>query len=139
MPKQEKQVIDHDNINPNASYTVPDVAQAVGWSNGWLRKLIKEGRVTAIRPNGHEYRISGKEVSRIMQDLDAGGRIAPKRGAIRPEDVNHIPVSPDLMPMIDPDWDNGAPPVEKPPPKKGFFEALDADIRAGNPLLFGSN
>ena len=69
MPKVERDPIDRNNINTTKSYTVLDVAHCVGWTTIWLRRLIREGRVKAFRPNGHEWRVPGEEVKRICETL----------------------------------------------------------------------
>ena len=136
MPKVERDPIDRNNINTTKSYTVLDVAHCVGWTTIWLRRLIREGRVKAFRPNGHEWRIPGEEVKRICETLKYRGRL-PKASV--PDQVNVIEVTPEQMQVMDPNWKEesaGEPPQDKP---KGFWEQIDENLKESNPYLYGGD
>ena len=113
-----------------------DVAHCVGWTTIWLRRLIREGRVKAFRPNGHEWRIPGEEVKRICETLEYQGRL-PKASV--PDQVNVIEVTPEQMQVMDPNWKEesaGEPPQDKP---KGFWEQIDENLKESHPYLYGGD
>lgn len=142
MPRQQREPIDRQHIDRTRSYTVADVAHCVGWTPKWLRKLIHEGRVHAFRPNGHEWRVPGDEVQRILATLEHQGGLPPRKSALDEANIQDIPVSEAQMDRVDPGWRSR--PAKTPAAsgagegrRKGFWDSMDDEVRRGNPLLFG--
>jgi hypothetical protein len=86
--------LDPENIDQSKSYCVADVALAFGYSKPYLRRLIRNGRINVFCPNGHEYRITGKEVARLKELLVTEGRFPQPEEAYQrdPSKVNIIEV-----------------------------------------------
>lgn len=49
------------------SYTVTEVARALGFTERWVYQLINEGHIAAARV-GRQWRITGDEVARVQRD-----------------------------------------------------------------------
>lgn len=133
MPRIKREPIDRHNIDPTTSYSVLDVAHLVGWTPRWLRQLIREGKVQAFRPNGHEYRVHGAEVKRLLETLERHGSLPRLPSPL--DNAREIPISAEQLQKIDPSYNPETSGPEG-PARKGFWERLDDDVREGFPLLF---
>ena len=60
MTRTKRPPVDLDHINTEETYSVSQVARAVGWHMNHLRRLIRQDRVEAIKPNCYDWRISGR-------------------------------------------------------------------------------
>ena len=76
MSPQEKRVtlLSVEDIDDARTYTIPQSAGVLNWGSEYIRRLIRAGRITAFKPNG-QYRISGRELKRILGGIQATGRV----------------------------------------------------------------
>ena len=66
-----------DDLDVGKAYSVPDVANALGYSKTYIRELIRQGRIDAFKPGGGEWRIHGSEVQRLSNVIDGRGSLPP--------------------------------------------------------------
>jgi excisionase family DNA binding protein len=59
-----------DDTMPETYYTVQEVADLKGWTRQWVAKLIKQGRLEAVRV-GREWRIPESALENI-KDVPMG-------------------------------------------------------------------
>ena len=101
MPRCKQPTISPDEVRSGKSYSVSQVAALLGYHPGHVRRLIREGRVAAFRPNGYELRILGEEVLRLLEGLAYNGGLLSKPEA----PVNVIEVTPEEMRRMFPGWE----------------------------------
>lgn len=100
MGKRRRPPLVLNDLDVGKAYSVPDVANALGYSKTYIRELIRQGRIDAFKPGGGEWRIHGAEVRRLSDVINERGSLPPK-----PERwVNIIEVTPEQMDLIDPGW-----------------------------------
>ena len=100
MGKRRRPPLVLDDLDVGKAYSVPDVANALGYSKTYIRELIRQGRIDAFKPGGGEWRIHGSEVQRLAEVLDERGSLPPK-----PETpVTVIYVTPEQMDRMEPGW-----------------------------------
>ena len=135
MPRIKQAPLNLDELDTNRSYSIRQVADAICWHPGHLRRLIRQQRVDAFRPNGHEWRIQGTEVKRMAEALAQNSGVLGLK--MPPEaDFNPIAVNPGQMSRIEPTWEDRTPEPTPKPARRSWWDAWDAALREGNPLLF---
>ncbi len=98
--KRRRPLLVLDDLDVGKAYSVPDVANAWGYSKTYIRELIRQGRIDAFKPGGGEWRIHGAEARRLADVIDERGSLPPK-----PETpVNLIYVTPEEADLIMPGW-----------------------------------
>lgn len=139
MSRNKQVPLDLENIDETSSYSITQVARAFGYTPNYVRRLIKQGRLTAFKPNSFEWRVRGKEVARLAYNLDHHGGPGPKPDPLERVPRQDIHVSEEQMKRMDPAWQPPKPeepePPEKeeekpevPPARKGFTGTLNEDM-----------
>ena len=63
-------------IEPGKAYTTTQAGYFLGFTENYIRRLIKHGRIVATKPMGGHHRITGEEVQRILDGLLGQGRVS---------------------------------------------------------------
>jgi len=100
MGRRTRPLLNLEDAEPNTAYSVPDVAHALDYARPYIRRLIRDGRIKAFKPGGHEYRVRGDEIMHIAETLKGTGLPPPKP----PPEVVGIEVTPEQMDKIKPGW-----------------------------------
>ena len=74
-------------IEPAKAYTTTQAGYFLGFTENYIRRLIRHGRIIATKPMGGHHRITGEEVQRILDGLEGGGRV-PRAPTDQPADVH---------------------------------------------------
>ena len=64
-------------IEPGKAYTTTQAGFYLGYTENYIRRLIKAGRIIATKPTGGQLRITGEEVQRILAGVEWEGRVPP--------------------------------------------------------------
>jgi len=64
-------------IEPGKAYTTTQAGFFLGYTENYIRRLIKQGRIIATKPTGGQHRIKGAEVQRILGGMEEVGRFPP--------------------------------------------------------------
>ena len=77
VKRPSAQVIDMavDNVDPDRLHTVRETASLINLSAEYLRDLISEGRVEAVKPFGGHFRLYPDEVKRLLRSMLTDGEI----------------------------------------------------------------
>ena len=78
------------DITPGKSYSTIEAAFFIGFTDGYVRKLIRDGRIAASKPNGGQYRITGAEITRVMQNMETKGHVPPSGTGGEPASEIHV-------------------------------------------------
>ena len=62
-------------IELGKAYTTTQAGFFLGFTENYIRRLIRHGRIIATKPMGGHHRITGEEVQRILDGLEGGGRV----------------------------------------------------------------
>ena len=76
-------------IEPGKAYTTTQAGFFLGFTENYIRRLIRHGRIIATKPMGGHHRITGEEVQRILDGLQGQGRVPPIP-IDEPADVIHV-------------------------------------------------
>ena len=102
MSRIKRPPISAEEVSATKAYAVSQVAALVGYHPCHLKRLIRQGRVVAFKPNGHEWRISGEEVQRLLDARDHNGGLLPPPPVDPP--VNEIYLTEAEADLIMPGW-----------------------------------
>ena len=104
MPRSARNTLDIDNIDLESSYSIPQVATALNFNPQYIRRLIRNGRIEAFKPNGYDWRISGREVKRMRDNLNHHSAVVPRPKQQVEQQSIAIPVSEADMKALDPNY-----------------------------------
>ena len=76
-------------IEPAKAYTTTQAGYFLGFTENYIRRLIRHGRIIATKPMGGHHRITGVEIQRILDGLLGQGRV-PGIPIDEPDDVIHV-------------------------------------------------
>jgi len=76
-------------IEPGKAYTTTQYGYFLGFTENYIRRLIRHGRIIATKPMGGHHRINGEEIQRILDGLQGQGRV-PAVPLDEPADVIHV-------------------------------------------------
>jgi excisionase family DNA binding protein len=62
-------------IEPGKAYTTTQAGYFLGFTENYIRRLIRHGRIIATKPTGGHHRITGEEIQRILDGLQGQGRV----------------------------------------------------------------
>ena len=75
-------------ISANASYSTKEAGYYLGFSESYVRRLIKNGRLTATKPGGGQHRIRGAEINRLLHGMATDGRVPPNNHDNVPDEIH---------------------------------------------------
>ena len=105
MTRTKRPPVDLDHIDTEKAYSVSQVAHTVGWHMNHLRRLIRQGRVKAFKPNGYDWRIPGEEFERLLKGQEYRRDRRPKQFTKNRHPVWVIEVSEAQRDMMFPNWE----------------------------------
>jgi excisionase family DNA binding protein len=101
MTRKKQPAITRDEVSTDKAYSVSQVAGLLNYHPGHVRRLISERVISAFSPNGHDWRISGEELLRVLEGRDRQGGILPaKPTKVELGEVNVIEVTPEQARLI---------------------------------------
>jgi len=76
------------DITAGASYSTKEAGYYLGFSESYVRRLIKNGRLNATKPGGGQHRIRGSEITRLLEGLATEGRVPPNNHDNIPDEIH---------------------------------------------------
>jgi len=76
------------DITATASYSTKETGYYLGFSESYVRRLIKNGRLNATKPGGGQHRIRGSEINRLLEGLATEGRVPPNTHDNIPDEIH---------------------------------------------------
>lgn len=84
-------------IEPGKAYTTTQAGIFLRYTENYIRRLIRHGRIIATKPTGGHHRIIGEAIQRILDGLDEGGRV---QGVPKGQPADEIQVTEEQMAIM---------------------------------------
>ena len=110
------------DIQPDRSYSTGEVAHFMGYTDGYVRRLIRDNRIASSKPSGPtgQHRVTGAEIIRVMATMETSGHL-PSTGS-RDEPADVIVVDDEAAEKVFGTDPPAPPPADISPPDQDFSD-----------------
>ncbi len=76
-------------IEPGKAYSTTQAGFFLGFTENYIRRLIRHGRIIATKPKGGHHRVTGEEIQHILDRILGRGSVSAVP-INQPADVIHV-------------------------------------------------